>query len=158
MTDTAQDLVAVELRDFPLAVFSRAEEHSDGLMREFTLVAAGEPSDAVPHRLLQLAERLESQYGDYTVGYEREVEAARNRGDDYVTLRLHVPAEARGAAIELAEMLAAADEYCRQGDLLSLVPDDDVLRFRRWYIDQFVTQIDGHPPVSWNEYGNAATG
>lgn len=158
MTDTAQGLVEVELRDFPLAVFSRAEEHSDGLMREFSLIAAGEPSETVPQRLLQLAERLEEQYGDYTAGYEREVEAAQGRGDEFVTLRLRVPAEARGAALELAEMLAAADEYCRQGDLLSLVPDADILRFRSWYIDQFVNQIDGRAPVSWNEYAETATG
>jgi hypothetical protein len=155
MTDPQSALVEVELRDFPLAVFARAEEHSDGLMREFTLIAGGESSDAVPRRLLALAERLEAQYGDYTAGYEREIEAARDRGDEFVTVRLHVPPAARAAAVELGEMLAEADEYCRRGDLLSLVPGPEVLRFRHWYIDQFVSQIDGRPPVPWPDYIDA---
>lgn len=156
MTDTAHDLVEVELRDFPLATFNRAQEHSDGLMREFSLIAGSEPSDAVPRRLLALSERLEQQYSDYTVGYEEQLEAARSRGEEFVTVRMRLPAAARAAALELAAMLREADEYCRRGDLLSLVPGPDVLRFRNWYLEQFVRQIDGHPPVSWTDDREAA--
>lgn len=152
MTGTTQDLVEVELRDFPVAVFTQAQEHSDGLMREFSLIAGGEASDAVPHRLLALAERLEAQYGDYTEGYERDVEQAREDGLEFVTLRMSVPAAARAAALELRDMLSEADGYCRRGDLLSLVPGPEVLRFRHWYLDQFVDQIDGQPPVPWPQY------
>ena len=152
MSGTPGDLVTVELRDFPMAVYSRAEEHSDGLMREFSLIATSEASDAVPRRLLDLAAHLEQQFGDYTAGYDQEIEAARSRGDDFVTLRLQVPRGARDAALELAETLAQADEYCRSGDLLSLVPPPDVLRFRNWYIEQFVGQIDGRPPVPWTDH------
>lgn len=156
MTGTTQDLVEVELRDFPVAVFARAQEHSDGLMREFSLIAAGEPSDAVPHRLLELAERLEAQYGGYTEGYERDVEQAREDGLEFVTLRMSVPAAARAAAVELRAMLSEADGYCRRGDLLSLVPGPEVLRFRHWYLGQFVDQIDGQPPLPWTQYADRA--
>lgn len=150
MTD--KQLVNVELRDFPIAVHSRAEEHSEGLKREFTLIAGGEAGDAVPRRVLDLADRLEQQYGDYTAGSQRQIDQARERGEKFITVHVQVPATARAAALELGEMLAEADEYCRAGDLLSLVPDPDVLRFRTWYIEQFVHQIDGEPPVSWPEF------
>lgn len=155
MTDVAEDLVEVELRELPVTVFSRAEEHSDGLMREFALIAATESGSAVPRRLLDLADRLEQQYGSYTAGYEREVEAARERGDEFVTVRLQVPAQARAAALEMADMLAEADEFCRNGELLSLVPPPEVLRFRSWYLTQFVDQIDGRPAVSWASFIDA---
>lgn len=155
MTDGAHELVEVQLRDLPIRIFSRAQEHSDGLMREFSLIAGGEASDAVPDRVLRLADRLEQQYGDYTAGYERTIEQARDRDEEFVTVSVEVPTGARAAALEFAKMLAEADEYCRRGDLLSLVPPPDVLRFRNWYLEQFVTQIDGQPPVSWTEYADA---
>lgn len=156
MTDTARDLVEIELRDFPVPISSTAQEHGDGLMREFSLIATGEASDAVPHRLLRLAERLEEQFGVYTTSYEQEVEAARARGAESITVRLHVPSAARAAAVELGDMLAEADEYCRRGDLLSLVPPPEVLRFRNWYLEQFISQIDGKPPVPWtDDHGTA---
>ena len=45
-----------------MTVFSRAQEHN-GLMREFSLIAGAESGRAVPRRLLDLADRLEQQYG-----------------------------------------------------------------------------------------------
>lgn len=152
MTDVAEDLIEVELRDLPVTLFARAQEHSDGLMREFSLIAGAEPGVGVPRRVLELAGRLEQQYGDYTARYDDEIDAARERGDEFVTLRMQVPRQARAAALELGDMLAEADEYCRRGDLLSLVPPPEVLRFRAWYLTQFVDQVDGHPPVSWTSF------
>jgi hypothetical protein len=153
VTDVSSDqLVEVELRGVPLDVAARAEEHSDGVMREFSLISGGGPGDAVPARLLRLADRLQEQYGSYGAISEQEMEKARQRGDRTVDMTVPVPASAREAAIELGTMLAEADEYCRRGDLLSLVPPEDVLQFRAWYLEQFIDQIDGKAPVSWDDY------
>ncbi len=49
-------------------------------------------------------------------------------------------------------MLTAADEYCREGALLTCAPPPSAVRFREWYLNEFVVQIDGHPPTPWGEF------
>jgi hypothetical protein len=66
-----------------------------------------------------------------------------------VTLVYRVPPEIRDAVIALAGMLAEADEYCRQGDLLTLAPPPEAVRFRDWYLSEFVRQCDGLPAKPW---------
>ena len=47
-------------------------------------------------------------------------------------------------------MLDEADEYCRRGDhLLTLATPPEELRFRRWFISEFVDQVNGAPPTPW---------
>lgn len=147
-------LVEVHFLNFPLDVYHRAQEHSDGLMREFSLIAGGDGA-AIPRRLLTLAEQLEHEYGDYTAGYEQQLDAAIARGDVAIDIQMTVPPQARDAALELDRMLAEADEYCRSGDLLSLVPPPELLAFRQWYISEIVRQIDGEPPTPWDAFAAA---
>jgi hypothetical protein len=50
-------------------------------------------------------------------------------------------------------MLDEADEYCRQGKhLLTLASDDELVRFRWWFLDQIIDQAAGKPPVAWPDY------
>ena len=47
-------------------------------------------------------------------------------------------------------MLEEADDYCRRGDhLLTLATPEEERRFRRWFIGEFVDQIEGKPPTPW---------
>jgi hypothetical protein len=151
MSQVSSGLVTVQFLQFPVDVYQRAQEHNDGLMREFSLIAGGD-ADAVPRRLLELAERLEREYGDYAAGYEQQLDAASAAGETSVDLALSVPPQAKEAAAELRQMMAAADEYCARGDLLSLVPQPDVLALREWYIGEVIRQIDGEPPTSWSDH------
>ena len=65
----------------------------------------------------------------------------------------HVPVEVRQAAIDLGVLLDEADDFCRQGDeLLTLATPPRAVAFRRWFLEEFVRQIDGQPPVSWEDY------
>lgn len=58
-------MVTVQVLGLPLAVFARASEHSDELLREFALVRT-ENSDHVPSRLLALIDALQSRFGGFT--------------------------------------------------------------------------------------------
>lgn len=57
------------------------------------------------------------------------------------------------ASKSLGAMLDEADEFCRQGKhLLTLAADEELVRFRRWYLAQFIDQAEGKPPVAWPDY------
>ena len=46
-------------------------------------------------------------------------------------------------------MLDEADESCTRGDHLLTLATPEELRFRCWFIGEFVAQINGAPPTPW---------
>lgn len=151
------ETVEVRILQLPLDVFARVDERMDGLMREFTLIAASEAKGGgeahVPRQLMALIEELQHDYSSLTANQEAQLAEAAGAGDDTIDLVYHVPAEVSEACVRLDEALDAADEYCRAGEhLLSLAPEPDELGFRRWYLGEFVRQIDGHPPQPWPQW------
>jgi hypothetical protein len=158
---TVGDLCAVQIQQFPLKIWARAQEHVDELRREFALIAVEladttAPAPDVPRRLLDLIERLTTQFGNATSDSDAVRDAAYARGDESVDLTLHVPAIAREASIELGAMLDECDDYCRAGDnLLTLETPPEALAFRRWYLDEIVRQISGEAPTPWPQSSHA---
>lgn len=144
-------LVPVHVVDLPVALHVRAREHTDGLRREFRLLAEylrqqGRTS-VVPTRLVDLVQGLSATYGGFTSEQRDLVERAIAEGRESLTLTFRVPAQAADAARALGAILDEADEYCRAGDhLLTLAAPPDVVAYRRWYVRQFVDQIAGQPP------------
>lgn len=150
-------IAEVRLPEFPLRLWAAAQQHVDELLREFTLLSMGEESGEsaghTPTRLLALIHELNTQYAGTTTETDAVRDAALTAGHDTMELVYQVPAAAREACIRLGEMLDAADDFCRDGDyLLTLATPLESLLFRRWYLDQFVHQIDGAGPVSWPQY------
>lgn len=146
-------LTEVWLLGFPLDTFERAQEHADGLIREFTYIAqsreAGQDED-VPARLLAIVEELTSQYGSFSVGPDSERDAALDRGESAIDLKYSVPPAAAGAAAHLGQIFDEADEYCTAGaHLLSLATPPEAVRFRRWFLAEFDAQINGGKPTPW---------
>jgi hypothetical protein len=156
LSDTAApaDLVEVRLLGVSLADFARSSAHHDELFREFALVLGSEPGPRheLPGRLLAVIEELSERFGGFTAAPQGELQAALERGDHSIDLTFHVPAQAKEAALRLAELLAAADEYCKEGELLTVAPPAEAVRFRDWYLREFVAQIDGQPPIPWPAY------
>jgi len=147
------ELVEVQLLQLPLDLLARAQEHSEELRREFQLIASPQTDDtSVPARLLALSQQLSGRYGMYTQEADRVIAAARERGEDSVDVTMSVPDSAGDAARALGAMLAEADAFCRDGDLLTLATPEELVRLREWYLDQFITQIEGGPPVPWPQY------
>lgn len=153
MSDDAA-LATVRLVGVPLDVWARASEHHRDLTREFQLLAARPEggSHTVPKRLLDLVDELTGRFAGFSAGQEEQRDAALDRGETRLDLTYELPVGAAVAARQLAEMLDEADEFCRQGDLLTLATPPDGLRFRRWYLAEFERQVAGEPPVAWDDY------
>jgi hypothetical protein len=156
--------VEVRLMGFPLALHAQAVEHHEGLLREFRLIAYGaeQPSEAryqfLPARLVDLVERLNSRYAGMGDAQEAQVDEARACGRQSIDLVYQVPPSVAEASRELGVMLEEADEFCRRGDLLTMATPPHLVRFRRWYLNEFVRQVEGDPPCSWDEYERTRSG
>jgi hypothetical protein len=82
------DLREVRLLRLPLPILARAQEHNEGLMREFALIANPHPDIDVdvPVRMLQLIAALRDRYTAFTVSANAEIERAMERGDEEIDL------------------------------------------------------------------------
>lgn len=151
-----RDLVEVRILDLPVDVWVRAQEHIDGLLREFTLMIAGARSDsrlAVPTQLVTLIDTLQRDYAAVISEQERQIVAASAAGDQSIDLTYNVPTRAAEAAEAIGAAFDAADDFCRSGEhLLTLATPPDALAFRRWYLGEFSRQIAGEPPLSWPQW------
>jgi len=153
------DLAAIRIVGFPLAAFQHTQQHHDELFREFALILSREPTPghSVPGRLLALIEELDAQFSGFGIGPQAEIEAAAARNEQAIDLVYEMPSEVRDACVRLIDLLREADEYCRHGDLLTLAPPPDAVAMREWFLHEFINQIDGHPPTSWDEYRRRAS-
>ena len=150
-----QPLVTVELQALPVDLQVRATEHMQDLQREFVLIADGlqhgQDAPPLPRRLLDLVDALQRRYGGFTEAQEDQLDDAHRAGLPTVDLTFKVPADAAAAAVSLGTLLDEADEFCREGrHLLTLATPPDLVAYRRWYLQQFVDQVAGHPPVPWS--------
>jgi len=155
------ELVEVRLLQVPVAVWQRASAHQDAIQREFDIMMADLPKGSVPHQLTELIDKFDRRYGGVADPTWQDMYAAAERGDDEVTLVFKVPADTAEAARQLEEMLDRVDEYCREGkDLLTLATPPELVSFRRWFLREFIRQIeDRGSPMKWTEWedrGSAA--
>lgn len=140
------------LRDFPLRLMDQARQHAEALIREFQMLVHADPEQAhVPRRLLELAEESDKRYSGMNPQAEEIVDAALARGDQYVDLEVFVPVSFKGETLDAVPILLEVEEYCRSGQLLTLVPSDELRAFWAWYLGEFVRQIDGLEPIAWRE-------
>lgn len=157
----SHELVTVELLGLPVDIQVRAQQHGDELTREMVLIAERlhqqDGARELPARFVSLVTTLSTRYAIFTAEQDRLLAAAAAEGRSTLDLTYRVPASAGAAAAELSEVMAEADDYCRQGQLLLTLETPAVLvTYRRWFLDQFVDQTAGRPPVSWADYAAAA--
>ena len=150
-------LVDVHVLGLPVRLWSRSQEQHDALIREFALMSApmeGDERDRhVPTRLIELIDRLTADFEGVSTAQEQELYAAAEAGVESLDQVYRVPPAAPEASKALGLMLDETDEYCRQGKhLLTLAADEELVRFRWWYLDQFIDQPAGRPPVAWADY------
>jgi hypothetical protein len=145
----------VRLVRFPLDVYVRTQEHVDDLVRELTLIAnsraVADGTSDLPERLLTLVEELTHQYAGVSNHADRLRDEAIDRGDRSIDIVYTVPAAAADACRHLGVVFDEADEYCRAGEhLLTLATPAEALAFRRWYLTEFIAQIEqGAEPTPW---------
>jgi hypothetical protein len=140
----------VVLAGCPIDLLERARSHNESLMREFAFIAqSDEERTEVPARLLALVDRARARLVGLNVAVEEQIAAARARGDDTCDLRVTLPSNGRALAVQLSNLFEEAEEFCRRGDLLTLAASEEPSRFRAWYLDQYVRQLDGEAPTAW---------
>jgi hypothetical protein len=155
MTD---DLFEARMLQLPVKVWARSQEQHDALMREFALMSVPTDEDDrqrhVPTRLAQLIDTLTADFEGVATAQEQQLFDASNKGVEVIDeLVYNMPRAVVPASKALGDMLDEADEYCRQGKhLLTLAADEELVRFRWWFLDQFIDQADGKPPVAWPDY------
>jgi hypothetical protein len=149
-TDPGEARVDVRLLRYPLRLGQRATEHYDEVFREFALLAADRPGDHddVPARLLTLVDALGRRYTPQEEHQEQRA-AALVQGELKHDFVITVPASAAEASRSLGAMLDEADDFCRDGTLLTLGAPDDVAAFRRWYLQQVIEQVAGRLAQPW---------
>jgi len=147
---TPGETVQVRILGMPVRVWVSSSERHQDLVREFTLMQFGhEGGQSVPSRLLDLSEQLTGKYSGLTEANNARRDAALAAGEDQIDLEYHVPVEVREPCITLLDLLDEADEYCRADQLLTLATPPTQVAFRRWYLGEFIAQIDGLPPQPW---------
>jgi hypothetical protein len=145
------ETVPVVLRELPLELARRSDEHQADLLREFALLSLdpGDHAD-VPRRLLALVAELEERYSEASAAVDRDRSEAEARGEQSTDLVVAVPGSAAASARRLLSLLEEADEYCRRGEhLLTVESDPEVVAFRRWYLGEFAAQVEGRSPTPW---------
>jgi hypothetical protein len=159
MTDVPLDdeIVTISIVGLPVPLQTAAQQHSDELTRELVLVAeqmhqSGD-TDALPRRFVELVNTLTSRYSMFTVEQEQQLQEAASAGLPSIDLTYRVPASAAEAAASLGAILDEVDDYCREGRLLlTLETPAPLVAFRTWFLEQFVDQAAGRPPVPWPAY------
>lgn len=150
---TPDPAVEVRLLSVPVGLWERAQQQSEALQREFALLV-DQPGHELPARLLELVAELRATYGSGTTDQEATLLDAADAGlAELPELVYVVPAAVGAHAQELGRLLDEADEHCRSGGhLLTLAAEEDVVRFRWWYLDEFTGQCAGRAPVPWPAY------
>ena len=159
---SAGPLETVRLLRIPLAAQVRSTQHFDELMREFALISMdtdrARPADdvarPVPERLLALVDELTTSFSAFTAAVTAERDEAISRGDSEIDLTYHLPATVVAACHELEDIFTEVDDYCRSGQhLITLATPPESIAFRRWYLGEFVAQIEQRrEPLTWPDY------
>ena len=145
----------VKLVGVPVDLYFEAFQHMGEIVREFALISFGERSGVtqrVPARLMGLVDDLRQTYASEADAIRSRFEQAASSGQ--ATVDVEIPAD--DTTVELTEditqLLDAADEFCRSGDLLTLESSPDVAAWRHWWRDQVVSQVrEGADPVPWSK-------
>lgn len=144
------DMRNVRLLRVPLRLAARSAEHHATLMRELALVAAADDTSTAPGRLLSLAPELRTKYALLGQAQRaRAVEAAAT-GAASIDLEYEAPIELADDAARVAALLAEVDQFCRDGELVTLVTPHDVAGYRAWVFAEFRAQLrGGTEPTPW---------
>lgn len=141
------------LRDFPLRVWARSRQHSDEVMREFTLMLEGERSGQTVHEapraLVALADMFTTRFGPlldqlYAARWAA-LEAGQDRMDSEVALVEGTP----DLLAQVRAVMEAVDDFCRTGDLLTLEREEVDRRLFDWTMSELVAQYEGREPTPW---------
>ncbi|MCA1824964.1 MAG: SpoIIE family protein phosphatase [Frankia sp.] len=142
--ERTDQLYDVHLAKVPTDLLLAAKTHVDNLVREFTLATAGAESGLtaqVPEHLAELIDSVVRRFSIARQEIKRQALDAAARGLHRVALNLQLPLSAADAAQDYLHALDEADAYCRAARLLTLESPPQYRVFRRWYVEELVSQL-----------------
>lgn len=145
-------MTSVRLLDIPAVEFVRLHLHVDDLMRELEIIDVGHRAGvaAAPIELRDLMRRLLLHYAEAREAAWAQAEAAAADGRAALDMELLLPVEAADAAVELAELFDRADALSRAGVLLTMPTPPELVRLRRWTVDELCRQLqEGAAPCAY---------
>lgn len=152
---STQDRFTVRLGDVPTDLLLSAKMHVDNLVREFTLATSGARSGAtaaVPEAISALIDAVVNGFAEARQAIKRQALAAATANQERTRLELTLPASAARAGEAYLHALDQADAYCHAQRLLTLESPPQHRVFRRWYIQELITQLRraaaGEPEVA----------
>ena len=141
------------LRDYPLRLWAEQEEHTQALLREFSLLLIGADSgplrDAAPGRPVVLANLFQSRFGLLLQSISSERQAAYDRGQDRMDSLIPLVEGAPELLEQVRQVLDDADDFCRTGDLLLLPRPPHLVALSAWVHAELVAQYGGAAPTPW---------
>ena len=141
------------LRDYPLQLWAEQEEYTQDLLREFSLLLIGQQAgrhrDAAPGRLVVLANVFHSRFGVLLKSISAERQAAYGKGLDRMDSRIPLVEGTPELLEQVRQVLTAADEFCRQGDLLLLPRPPHLVALSDWVRGDLIAQYEGDSPTPW---------
>ena len=147
---TGRDAV---LRDYPLRIWARQQEYTEGLLREFTLLVIGERSgemkSAAPGALVELADMFTTRFSSTLDALTTERQAALDAGLDRMDSRVPLPKSTPELLQQAVAVLDQADEFCAQAELLMLPRSAELRAFNDWSIGELIKQYEGADPTPW---------
>jgi hypothetical protein len=156
MTPDPVGVKQIVLLECPVELLAQSRAHNDALMRELAFATADADRDAAPVRLLELVDELRRRLAGLDADVEDQLAAARAADAPVVDLQVTLPRDGRDVALELAKLFDEAEEYCRRGELLTVAESEEPRRFRTWYLEEYVRQLDGEQARPWPHWRAAA--
>lgn len=140
----------VRVVGLPLDVHRRNSEHGEALRRELAFVANVADPEGAPVRLYMVGAELTARYGGLTVVQENKLAEALAAGETTIDLDYDLPVEMADGIERFSDLVDELDDFCRDGDLLTLVTPPEGLAYRRWIFGEIVEQLrTGRAPVAW---------
>lgn len=141
------------LKDFPLRVWARSRQHTDEVIREFTLMLEGERSGQTnleaPKALVELADLVMTRFGSMRDEVNSAREAALAAGEDRMDSEVALVPGLPTVLSQIRTVMQMVDEYCRTGDLLTLEREEDDRLLLDWTLSELIAQYEGREPTAW---------
>lgn len=140
------------LRDYPLRLWARQQEHADEVLREFRLLLDGAESGTAaspPRQLVEMAELFSTRFGALIDELTSVRQARLDAGADRMDWRVPLPASTPELVRQVDAVWELVDEYCRSGDLLALARPAAVVALQTWATAEILTQFEGGAPRPW---------
>lgn len=152
VSDDGNEIVGeAVLRDYPLRLWARQQQHTDELLREFELLVAGTDlgADAAPYQLVQLAQMFNATFGALIDELTATRQRAYDAGADRIDWRVPLPRRTPELLQQVDAVWAAVDVYCSTGQLLTLARPPEVAALQAWSTAELVAQYGGAEPTPW---------